>query len=219
MKLSRISLILIFGLAVFFRLYRLEANPPALNWDEVSHGYNAYSILKTGRDEWGKRFPLIFRAYGDYKLPLYIYLSLIPIKLFGLTALAVRFISLLAGLGLVGVAYLLTNKLSRSRIPSLVSAFLVALSPWSLFLSRVAVEANLAAFLFALGFYFFLKRKLLLTSLFWGLSLHSYNSARVLVPLMFLALFIYFIKRRKLKQLFQVSLVLILFLYPLFSNS
>ena len=84
-------LILIF--ALFFRVYKINENPPALNWDEVSHGYNAYSILKTGKDEWGIKFPLIFRAYGNYKLPLYIYLTSISVKFFGLTPLGVRLVS------------------------------------------------------------------------------------------------------------------------------
>ena len=65
MKLKKIIsnnwvLILIVLLSVFFRFYKLAENPPSLNWDEVSHGYNAYSILKTGKDEWGKTFSLIF---------------------------------------------------------------------------------------------------------------------------------------------------------------
>jgi len=34
----------------------LNLVPPCLNADEASFSYNAYSILKTGRDEYGK-FP------------------------------------------------------------------------------------------------------------------------------------------------------------------
>jgi len=39
-------------------------NYPPLLWDEASLGYNAYSILKTGRDEYGKFLPLIFKSFG-----------------------------------------------------------------------------------------------------------------------------------------------------------
>ena len=62
-----VLLIIIVILAACLRLVALAWNPASLNWDEVSHGYNAYSILMTGKDEWGQLFPLTnFRAYGDY---------------------------------------------------------------------------------------------------------------------------------------------------------
>ena len=80
-----LPLILITLLGFAVRIYHVTQVPPSLNWDEVSHGYNAYSILNTGKDEWGVAFPLIFRAFGDYKLPLYIYLTTLPIALFGLS--------------------------------------------------------------------------------------------------------------------------------------
>src|SRR6185436_14197568 len=94
-----ISLIVL--LAFVLGLVNLASVPPSLNWDEVSHGYNAYSILKTGKDEWGFTLPTIFRAYGDYKLPVYIYLTAISEFFFGLTPLAVRLVSILAGIGTV----------------------------------------------------------------------------------------------------------------------
>ncbi|MBU2577901.1 hypothetical protein KKA69_03645, partial [Patescibacteria group bacterium] len=76
---NKILLVLILFFSFLVRIYSLEKIPPSLNWDEVSHGYNAYSIIKTGKDEWGITLPLIFRAYGDYKLPFYIYLTTIPV--------------------------------------------------------------------------------------------------------------------------------------------
>lgn len=215
-------LILIIIFSLFIRIYRISEIPPSLNWDEVSHGYNAYSILKTGCDEWGEKLPLIFRAYGDYKLPLYIYLTTPAVWLFGLNNLGVRLISVLAGVGLVLVSYLITYKLTRKQSFSLLSAFLVAISPWSLFVSRAALEANLGAFLFALGVYFlidfFLKRaenKLSLTAVFWGLSIYAYNSARVLVPIFVLfSLYIFFKKKIKFKQIRTALLLLIIFFIP-----
>ena len=68
-------LLLIVAAGFALRLAAINLIPPSLNWDEVSLGYNAYSLLKTGRDEWGTVLPTIFRAYGDYKLPIYIYLA------------------------------------------------------------------------------------------------------------------------------------------------
>lgn len=226
MKNKLVALGLILLLAGFLRFYQLTVTPPSLNWDEVSHGYNAYSILKTGKDEWGQAFPLIFKAYGDYKLPVYIYTTIASIAAFGLNDFAVRFPSALFGLLSVLFTYLLVKKLFKNDLVAFLSVFFLAISPWHIFLSRPAFEANLASFLVIAPLYFF---QLGLTkSWFWalsvfflGLSVHTYNSARVFVPLLLVALFLIYkkqiierIKTRK-KEAFLSLAILILFFTPL----
>lgn len=191
-----LALIIILG--GILRFWNLGVLPASLNWDEVSHGYNAFSILNTGKDEWGKVFPLIFRAFGDYKLPLYIYLSIIPVWLFGLSAFSVRFISALSGVLAIPGIFLLTKELfpGKKYLP-LLSAFLLAISPWHFFISRPALEANLALTLIIFGAYFlirfFNRRSSLLPSvILLGLSLHAYNTARIFVPLLVIVSFIIF---------------------------
>ena len=78
---------LTFILALFLRLWRISDFPPALSWDEAAIGYNAYSILETGKDEYGESYPILFKSFNDYKLPGYIYLTTISEKLFGLNTL------------------------------------------------------------------------------------------------------------------------------------
>ena len=91
-------LIVIIILAAILRFWKLGENPPALYWDEASLGYNAYSILKTARDEHGEFMPLSrFIAFGDYKPSGYIYASVPFIALFGLNEFSIRFASALAG--------------------------------------------------------------------------------------------------------------------------
>ncbi|MBI4058830.1 glycosyltransferase family 39 protein [Candidatus Microgenomates bacterium] len=188
-------LVLIIILAALLRFYNVTQLPPALNWDEISHGVNAYSILKTGQDEWGVTLPTIFRAYGDYKLPVYIY-SLVPfIAIFGLNEFSVRVVSVLAGLGTIIFTYLLVQTLLKKQEISILSAFFVAIEPWDLFLSRVAVEANLALFLTIAGSYFFVsglsnRWRLFIGITFFGLSVWTYNSVRIFVPLLMISLLI-----------------------------
>ncbi|MCJ7804131.1 glycosyltransferase family 39 protein [Patescibacteria group bacterium] len=214
----KICLFSILLLASFLRFYQLNQNPPSLNWDEISHGYNAYSILKTGADEWGVKWPLIFRAYGDYKLPVYIYLTSLSIGLFGLNDFAVRFPSALVGVLSVLFTYLLVKKLFKKESLALLSTFFLAISPWHIFLSRPAFEANLASFLVIAGIYFFflgLERKWLLplSILFLGLSVHTYNSARVFVPLILITLFLFY--KDKVKKSLLSLVILVLFFTPL----
>lgn len=218
-------LFLILAIALFFRLYKLSNIPPSLNWDEVSHGYNAYSVLKTGKDEWGFKLPLIFRAYGDFKLPLYVYLTVLSEIFFGLNVFSVRLVSIISGVGLVLLAYLITKKITNSEKYSLLACLLAAITPWGLFLSRIAVEANLGAFLFVAGVYLLLEwlktlksKWLVFTSIFWGLSLHAYNSARIIVPVFALIVVFLAIKKRKLLQLSVFLIILLVFISPIISQ-
>ncbi len=218
-------LILIILLAAALRLYGISQYPPSLNWDEISHGYNAYSILKTGKDEWGATLPVIFRAYGDYKLPAYIYLTAISEALFGLNPFSVRLVSVLAGILTVFFTYLLTRKLFGQK-PAIVASFLVAVEQWTFFLSRGAFEANLCIFFIVAGVYFFLKsinsaKYLVLSIIFLGLSVWTYNSARIFVPLLLIVLFLIYRKElillfRKSKKLMIIDcLLLVIFLAPM----
>jgi len=204
-------LVIIVLFAAGLRFVEIAQIPPSLNWDEVSHGYNAYSILKSGRDEWDKSFPIIFKAYGDYKLPVYIYITVISEFLFGLNAFAVRLPSVLAGIGTVIFTYLfvkelfvyrgntLTNTQNDAERVALLSSLLAVVEPWSLFLSRGAFEANIALFFIVAGVYFFFRsfrssNFLLLTSFLFGLSVWTYNSARIFVPLLIVTLVLLFKK-------------------------
>jgi len=204
-------LVIIVLFAAGLRFVKIAQIPPSLNWDEVSHGYNAYSILKSGRDEWDKSFPIIFKAYGDYKLPVYIYITVISEFLFGLNAFAVRLPSVLAGIGTVIFTYLfvkelfvyrgntLTNTQNDAERVALLSSLLAVVEPWSLFLSRGAFEANIALFFIVAGVYFFFRsfrssNFLLLTSFLFGLSVWTYNSARIFVPLLIVTLVLLFKK-------------------------
>src|SRR4030042_267830 len=100
MKKTRCILFLILCAAVALRFYQLGSVPASPDWDEVALGYNAYSILKTGRDEYGTFLPLSIRSYDDYKPPLYTYLTVPSVALFGLSAFWARVA--LPGFGGVG---------------------------------------------------------------------------------------------------------------------
>lgn len=222
MKLKSRTYLLLFFITLLggiIRFWNLGHLPPSLNWDEISHGYNAYSILKTGRDEWGTLVPHIFRAFGDYKLPVYIYSTILPVLFFGLKAFAVRFISAMAGTLAIPGIYLLSKKIFKgSEKLHLISAFILALTPWHIFISRPALEANLALTFIIYGSYYLIRffekeSGLLPPTLFFGLSLHTYNTARVFVPLLILwFLIVYRPKLSRFRSQFFPLTVFALFL-------
>src|SRR3989344_497290 len=197
MTFSTKTLVLILTLAALTRLIGISTFPPSLNWDEISHGYNAYSIFKTGKDEWGVIMPSILKAYGDYKLPVYTYISSFFISLLGLTPVAVRITSALSGIGLVITTFFLTLRLLGHQEEkavklaiSLLAALLVAIEPWDLFLSRIAVEANLSIFLIATGITLMLGKRYLSGLTLLGISTWTYNGARIFSPLFIFLFFL-----------------------------
>ena len=226
-------IITIILLAASLRFYQLGHNPPSLDWDETAHGYNAYSILKTAKDEYGKFLPLYFRSFDDYKPPLYTYLVVPSIAIFGLSDFAVRFPSALLGVAAVVFTYLMVFELFKNKTLSLLSAFFLATSPWHLQFSRVAFETNSAIFWSVFGTWAFLKGikaqdlKIIwwmtVAALAFGLNLFMYHNARVFIPIFSLSLLILF--RQKLIQNFRylilpaiVSLVFIAALLPIITS-
>src|SRR3989338_8121943 len=151
-----IILAVIFLVAAFLRIYRIGDTPPSLTWDEVAWGYNAYSLGHDARDEFGRLLPIDYlESFGDFKPPVYAYLDVVPIKLFGLTEFSTRFPSAFFGVLTVLVTYFLTKRIfwnSKSKeMYALLSALFLAISPWHIMLSRAAFEANVATFFIIAG--------------------------------------------------------------------
>ena len=195
-KKTGLLLVCILLLGIFFRTYQISSNPPSLNWDEVSIGYNAFSILNTGKDEFGNRFPLYFRSLDDYKMPVYVYATVIAEAVFGLTDFAVRVTSLVAGILLIYFIYILALELFVNRVIALCSAAVLAIFPWNIEFSRMASEANVALLFCVLGIIAFLKGVkgsrwfIILSICSFGLSAYTYLSFRIISPIVGLGLVI-----------------------------
>ena len=199
---TKIILILIICFGAFLRFFNLSTNPPSLNWDEASLGYNAWTLLNYGTDEYGNSWPFSIRSFNDYKPPLYTYLTIIPVALFGLTEFATRFISALLGTATIFIVYLFSKQLSiaqKFKSLPIVAALLFAIAPWSLQFSRGAFEGNIAVFFTATSMYLLLRwlnqqtpqiQYLLGSTLFAVGALYAYHAPRVVIPL--IAIFIFF---------------------------
>ncbi len=232
---SKLILIAIIILASVLRLYKLSSNPVGLNADEAALGYNAYSLMTTGRDEHGHPWPVNLESFGDFKPALYSYILIPFIKVFGLTEFAVRLPSALFGiLGVLGI-YLLVNELTpfpslyqregseRGEL-GLLAAFILAISPWAIHFSRGAWEVNVATTLILIGLYSFVKwlknSKFLwlgICGLGFVLSMYTYQSARLITPVLGLGLAVMYFKQflKFPKQVLTAGVALILILTPL----
>lgn len=210
-------LLLILAFGAVLRLFNLASIPSSLNWDEVSHGYNAFSILKTGKDQWGQLLPVLnFRAFGDYPLPLNLYLTIPFVSVLGLTEFSIRLPHALLGVGTIAAAYFLVFGLTKKRTIALLTSLLVAVDPWTIFTSRFVLQSNLSVFLMTLSGAFFFNRDrkryfLPLSILFLGLTLYSYHTTRIISPLILVAAIVIFWKKIKITWI-SVAIGLILFL-------
>lgn len=204
-KYGNWGLIGILVLAAVLRLWKLGSVPPSLTPDEASLGYSAYSILKTGKDEYGKFLPIVFKSFGDYKPGFYVYLDVPFVATLGLNEVSTRLPSALAGIVIVYLIYLIVKRLFtvHTSLPTM-AAFVAAINPWLIYFSRGAWEANVSLCLTLAGIYFFLKsfldsRFLLLSSALFATTLIAYQGAKLstLIILVILSL-VYFKECKKL---------------------
>ena len=200
-----ISLFLIIFIAGLLRLWQIGNVPPSPDWDEAALGYNAYSILNTGRDEYGKFLPLVLRSFDDYKPGLYAYFIIPFLYIFGLTLSVVRLPSVIFGLISIFVLYFLVKEILNNngfineKIVGLLSSFMLAISPWHIQFSRIAFESNVGMAFNLLGVFTFLKGLkspiyLIASVFFFASNVYVYQSNKVFSPLLLLLLIIIYFR-------------------------
>lgn len=231
-------------LAFALRIYEIGSVPPHPSLDEVSIGYNAYSILKTGADEYGNKFPILLRAYDDWRPALYVYLVIPFVKILGLNVISVRLPSVILSTVSVFVTFFLTRELLKNikdknrssfYIP-LFSSFLLAVSPWHIYVSRLGHEVNASLAFLILGIYFFLyfvnrvdeknnnllgKYSILLSSIFFALSFSAYQSTKIVAPAILLVLTILYFKKiwAKKKLVILAAILGLIISLPIFIST
>lgn len=218
-NLNKILLALVILAALILRLWQLGNVPPSPDWDEAALGYTAYSIMQTGKDEYGKNLPVILRSFDDYKPALYAYLIIPFINIFGLNTFTVRLPGAIFGIIAVIATYFLVKELfdkqKYKEHVSLLSAFLLTISPWHLQFSRIAFEAQVGMSMNILSILFFLKglkNKLFLIPgvVFASASIYVYQSEKVYLPILFLILaLIYFREILKIPKIWLFGAIIL----------
>lgn len=214
----------LFAISFLLRVAFWNRFPPGFTADEATMGYDSYSLLKTGKDQFGTSWPLSFRSFGDYRPPLYIYASMPFIALFGLTPLSVRLLSMIAGSLEVSLIFLLMKELFSKRA-GIFSAVLLMLSPWSLLQTRFAQEANVSTLTIFAGVTSFIlwfkkhtPRYAICSIVFFSLSLYSYHNARLTTPLLLAAMLwiIVRVKKKYWRQWIAAMIIGAILILPLF---
>lgn len=222
----RILLILTLILAFALRFYAVDKVPTGLNADEAAIGYNAYSLIQTGKDEYGEILPLSFKSFGDYKPGLYFYFVIPFVAVLGLNELAVRLPSVLLGTLMIPLIYLIAKLIFKDRKIAFFSALFLAINPWAIHFSRGGWETNAAAFFITLGVYLFIKGLEKYHYLFFSLlsflvAVYLYQATRLVAPLLVFALAVLFWKelyktaKNHYKKLTLGAIILIVLSIPI----
>jgi 4-amino-4-deoxy-L-arabinose transferase-like glycosyltransferase len=204
--------------------YRITRNPPGFFVDESSIAYNAYTISQSGQDEFGNSWPLYFRAFGDYKNPVYVYLLALLFKVTGPSILTARLLGGLAGVAAAALLGMLAARISGRCDLSIIVAGSALLMPWLFEISRVSMEVALYPLVLAL-FLLVVHRAALKPKWTWVsvlglvatlvLLTYTYSIGRLLAPLLALGL-VLFISRRRWFSIVVVWILYALSLIPLF---
>lgn len=191
-KSSLLLLTIIILLASFLRIWQLDKVPVGLFGDEVDVGYQAYSILKTGRDYMGQPLPLYIHSLSEWRAPLFIYATVPTVAIFGLNEWGVRLSAALFGIFGVYLIYLLVKRIRDEKL-GLLAALVLAILPWHVHYSRAAFEVTLLLDLLMLGIILLLgnprKIKLVLAGIIFALTPYTYSTAVVFTPLFLVIIF------------------------------
>lgn len=222
-------LIIIILVSVFLRLYKIDTVPVSLFGDEMDVGYQAYSILKTGRDYYGNPLPLHFHSLAEWRTPLYLYAAVPTVALFGISPLGVRLPAAIFGILGVVAFYFLVRLIRQECLKienwelEIMAALMLAISPWHIQYSRAGFEVTLMLFFLILGLYFFLRglkesKYLFLSAMLLAALPWVYSTAKLFVPLLIVALVLIFwsdVKKVKVAHVIGSSVVFFLISLPM----
>lgn len=174
----------------------------AVNQDEAYAGYEAWSILHYGHDSWGYTMPVYLTTWGSGMSALQTYLMIPWVAVFGLTPFAIRLPQAIHGVLTIVAFYFLAKKIRGERFALTAMAFLTIV-PWHIMISRWAYDCNFLPGFLVYSLLFLVmgtenRRYLLLSGLFFGLSLYTYAADWMVLPILVFGSILWLLYCRKI---------------------
>lgn len=226
-KFKYLLYLIIIFVACFVRSIYLDKIPASLNYDEASIGYEAYSLTKYGIDRNGFSFPIHFISWGSGQNVLYAYILIPFIKILGLTTFSVRLPMLIISCLSLIVAYYLFKEIFKDKI--MIPMLLFAIIPWHFMKSRWALESNIFPDIILFSIYLLTKfhntknkKYLYINTIILGISLYSYGTSYVFVPIYFILNYAYLLYKKLISTktfivnlliIFVIAIPLLIFVY------
>ena len=188
--MTKILLIVLIGLLAFtLRVWNVDKNPAGLYYDEIDAGYQARSILETGKDYRGSMSPFFVNSFLDPRPPIPVYLTVFSTALFNSPELQVRMGSVIVGSINVLLVFILLWIWTKNYLLSLIGMIVTATNPWWIQFSRYNHEANTTVFFPLVGIICFLIglqlkkfRYIWISVVFIALGIYTYRTMSLLAP-------------------------------------
>lgn len=215
---GEVFLFFIFMIGSFVRLFAIGKFPNALNVDEASSGYDAFSLMKWGIDRGGNSYPVYLYAWGSGQSVLYSYLMIPVIAVTGLTEYGIRLPMAITGVISLYVFYYLIKNIFDNKKYGIIATAFFAICPWHIMKSRWGMECNifpdlilLASLLLVLG----LKKKKtglqVLAFVVLAISSYSYGTSYLFLPVFVLGTLGYLIYKKELTVKKSIIYLLVMF--------
>ncbi len=215
---------LVLSTIAFFHLWQLSEIPKGLYYDETSIGYNALKISESGHDQHGEFLPVFFKAFGEYKNPLYIYTTAIIFKIAGVREFTLRFTSFFYFAILLIAIYFLVDLAFKNKVVNIFCLLFTGFISWFFVTSRETFEVISQPAIFALAILFIYRTyhhanqknwfiDPILAGFFTGLTLYTYSTSRLLT-LIFVALILIIYSYKNLKKTLLLAGIIILISIP-----
>jgi len=187
--IQTVVVVIVFGVALFFRLYRIDSVPAEPFSDQAEKILDVYDI---SQGQYKIFFP---RNTGREALQMYWTLFVANVFGTGLSFLSLKLGTALIGILTIPYVYLLGKEVGGPRV-GLFALFLFGIAYWPNVISRIGLRFPLYP-VFVAPMLFYLIRGLrtrnrndfLLSGLFLGLGLHGYSPFRI-VPFLVIAAFV-----------------------------
>jgi 4-amino-4-deoxy-L-arabinose transferase-like glycosyltransferase len=140
------KLILIILIALFLRVWNLELNPASLNQDEAVNGVDAFTLGINLADHHGNFLPPMLQSFNDWASPTLTYFTVPFVKLLGLNIFSVRLANAFFGVLCVPLIFSIIRRLTQNKNVALITAFITALTPFMVSLSRWAIPPSIVPF-------------------------------------------------------------------------
>lgn len=208
--------------SAFLYMSALGKSPVHLNQDELMFSLNAKSIAEGATDYYGNKLPFYFWHLNSFwATPVIVYLDSIFLKFLPLSEATIRTGSVFVALLSVGLIMLLTQKLFKRKLLTLLAGFFTATTP-ALFINSRLLLDNVYPIPFVLLWLIFLYRYLktknslsfFISGLALGVGFHAYHAAKIMMPVYLVLTCLAFIPELK-KRFKELGLFILGFAIPI----
>ena len=190
------------------RLVQITVLPKGLHIDEISMGYNTWTLSEFGTDRYGVSFPVYFNNAGSGQSSLYVYIAFLLSKIFGYSVFTLRVVSVIFGSLLLIFGTKTAYEMFGVKC-AVITAAVIDIMPFFIMSERWAFDCNAMLPMFVMFLYFFVRliktgknKYALISGVMFGMSMYSYILAVLMMPVFLVLALIYaFIKKKiTLKQ-------------------